>query len=550
MLVVLALLALTSSPTAEAQPSAAVTVTSCDNYAWSITGLPMPDWRAWTGIAAGHGNIYVVGGYNDGGRHATVDRAAILPDGTLGSWQTETPLPSARSGAAAVVAGDYLYALGGSGEDPDPLDIVERAPINPDGSLGSWETAPSLVTGRTHLAATVISNTILVAGGIVSNTLLLTTGTVERAVIDVSGELGAWTEIDDLAEPAENFQLTRSGDYLYAVGGPDSHVQFAPIIPAGLGPWQASTASPLPLSSGFAAGGFLYSVAFNDGDQVANLHRAPINPNGTVGAWVALPGPHSKPSFTPAVVAGDHVYLIGGEGAGFQHVVERAALAELQVAPGEHSMTINDGALFTNQVSVTLTIAAPPVIAAMQVSNDGGFANAQWEPCTRTRAWTITSLGTQILPRTVYVRFKDEFNVVSSVYTDDIILDLNPPSGTATLKAGTALAAPAPVSPLPAAALYSPAVDTNAQIFLPLVMHNICPLALASNATVHLSASDDNSGLGSVRLGNTSDLACGVWQTYAAALPWYLPPGLDTVYVQFRDNAGNVSETVTAVLAP
>ena len=47
-------------------------------------------------------------------------------------------------------------------------------------------------------------------------------------------------------------------------------------------------------------------------------------------------------------------------------------------------MSINDGAPFTNQVTVTLQIKAPVGVPQMMVSRDGGFIGAQWEAYATT----------------------------------------------------------------------------------------------------------------------------------------------------------------------
>ena len=79
----------------------------------------------------------------------------------------------------------------------------------------------------------------------------------------------------------------------------------------------------------------------------------------------------------------------------------------LDTATGaEYGVTINDGALFTNQTAVTLTISARPGTAQMQVSNDGGFAGAQWEPYASRKAWAIIQYGSYVIPRVVYVRYR------------------------------------------------------------------------------------------------------------------------------------------------
>ena len=98
----------------------------------------------------------------------------------------------------------------------------------------------------------------------------------------------------------------------------------------------------------------------------------------------------------------------------------------------EYGLSINEGALFTNQISVTLTLPADPHTAQMIVSNDGGFVGAQWEPYATHRDWQITQYGSYVIPRTVYAKYKDAGGVTSSVYQDDIILDVTAPDSSVT----------------------------------------------------------------------------------------------------------------------
>ena len=100
-------------------------------------------------VAAAKGYLYALGGWNPIGRgnryHASVERAPINADGSVGPWQETSSLPIERWGLEAVVAGDYLYALGGHAPIPSreaASDRVERALIHPDGSLGPWELMP------------------------------------------------------------------------------------------------------------------------------------------------------------------------------------------------------------------------------------------------------------------------------------------------------------------------------------------------------------------------------------------------------------------------
>jgi hypothetical protein len=183
-------------------------------------------------------------------------------------------------------------------------------------------------------------------------------------------------------------------------------------------------------------------------------------------------------------------------------------------AGSQYGVSVNDGALFTNQVTITLKNGALPGTARMMVSNDGGFAGAQWEPYASRRAWTITQYGSYVIPRTVYVRYGDAGGNVLNTSQDDIILDVTAPTGSLSI-AGAASAA----------------------------RSNI----LATSVTLNLGAQDDVSGVGGMMLSNQPDLAGGAWETYATRRAWTLDDNR-TVYVRFRDNAGNASETYSASL--
>jgi hypothetical protein len=175
-------------------------------------------------------------------------------------------------------------------------------------------------------------------------------------------------------------------------------------------------------------------------------------------------------------------------------------------AGAEYGVTINDGALFTNQTAVTLTIGARPGTAQVKVSNDGGFADAAWEPYPSRKAWTIVQYGNYIIPRVVYVRYGDMNGNVLNTAQDDIILDMTPPVGSISVATSTATLA----------------------------------------VTLNLSASDDVSGVGAMRLSDNQSFSGAAWQPYSTTVVW--PVTGEAVYVQYRDNAGNVSLAYSANL--
>ena len=89
-------------------------------------------------------------------------------------------------------------------------------------------------------------------------------------------------------------------------------------------------------------------------------------------------------------------------------------------------VSINNGAQYTRDPDVTLTVKAPATASAFLVSNDGGFFAPATFPAAGTVEWKLDSSGPERLPKTVYLRFILG-PIISDNYTDDIILDEVPP---------------------------------------------------------------------------------------------------------------------------
>jgi hypothetical protein len=111
-------------------------------------------------------------------------------------------------------------------------------------------------------------------------------------------------------------------------------------------------------------------------------------------------------------------------------------------------MTINGGALYTNDPDVTLSVVAPDWADSLRIANDGGFRAAQTFGVKRTIRWRLAESGRERLPKTVYLRFGSD----AQTFTDDIILDQTKPTvrsatvgtgGATTSEAVTAIASKA-----------------------------------------------------------------------------------------------------------
>ena len=97
------------------------------------------------------------------------------------------------------------------------------------------------------------------------------------------------------------------------------------------------------------------------------------------------------------------------------------------------TISINAGAEYTNTTAVTLTLTyndEPSGIAQVRYSNDGNWDTEVWEDATNTKDWTLT-VGDVI--KTVYYQIKDNAGLISTTYSDTIILDTTPPAAVTGL---------------------------------------------------------------------------------------------------------------------
>jgi hypothetical protein len=192
--------------TADGKPVATVYVGKTSQVSgvanWTTTSpLPVPLHSA--GAAVFNGSLYVVGGSTVGNVPvATVYRAAISADGSLGAWRTLSPLPFKRSYFGFGIAGTFLYALGGdsgtvapndSSLSPTTINDVVYAQIDVrTGNLtaAGWQSGSGrLMVAASKLTALPASGAILVTAGLYVGAA---TGSTEEtyATVNASGATG------------------------------------------------------------------------------------------------------------------------------------------------------------------------------------------------------------------------------------------------------------------------------------------------------------------------------------------------------------------------
>lgn len=200
-----------------------------------------------------NGYMYVAGGLTSGGQVATVRYAAINSDGSLGTWSGTTSFTTARYAHKCFVANGYFYILGGTNGSTNYND-VQAAPINSNGTLGSFVRTAAFNTARGNPVVGVANGFVYVAGG--------------------------------CTDSGNDDDCTSASSAL-------TDVQYAPVYPGGtLGTWQSTTV--LSAANGAAAGtvydGYLYLTGGNGstGTPVNTTSYAPLNSNPRTARYSKL----------------------------------------------------------------------------------------------------------------------------------------------------------------------------------------------------------------------------------------------------------------------
>lgn len=294
--------------------------------------------------------LHVTGGRDAQGNGLTQALAGTIgQQGEVTQWTQTQSLPSARSFHASVAAtpfnsrvkgNGYLYAIGGTNDAGDPVATVSKADIQDDGTLGAWSDETMLPQPLHSAGAALFRSAIYVVGGATTGDAPV--ATVYKAEIDTSGRLGMWEAQDQLPAKRAYHGLVSFGGRLYAVGGDSASV--APDAGSNGSALVDVTYTPINLRSGdtegwtnnanalgkarskhstLASGGFLfvssglYSAASQGSSE--NVY-APINSDGTVGEFNGATGSNTLQS-----EGGTNLFNQGSisyvDGSGEAHVI-------------------------------------------------------------------------------------------------------------------------------------------------------------------------------------------------------------------------------------
>ncbi len=248
---------------------------------WSLESSQMLSARDSGVGASANGYIYAIGGEDEYANLTTVERAKINPDGTLSEWTVISVYTAVFYASTLVQTSTFLYVIGGT-YTGDPY--VYRASLNTDGSLGTWTLLSSeLNIGRQSHMSILINTTLYVLDG-----FYISGGTksVEKATVSPDGELSAFTIIGNTVTYHEGGQCVYDGQYLYVIdgylGGPPTYTcEKAQVFSDGsLGTWQPATAQQLNEDQSYFAlvqtTTAAYVIGGYNGADLASVEYAPI----------------------------------------------------------------------------------------------------------------------------------------------------------------------------------------------------------------------------------------------------------------------------------
>jgi hypothetical protein len=309
-----------SKPEFNVKRAALITTGNLDTN-WSMPSVALKSSRTPRLVAAG-ANVYAVGGQASGS--AEIESTAVQADGTLGSFgNTTLALTTPRTGYSTVVAGDWLYVLGGATSgSAGGTTLTDVAPIATDGTIGAFVAAKyPLSTARANAVAFALTNLICIGSE---------SSTLECAPLNSDGTLGAaFATVASVTVPTGVVYVAVLGSNVYAFGGGTAAMSAAPITGGGLNASTvgnfaaiAPTFSNQQHGSAFdVVGNTLWSFTGNGGLAFASnsIARSALDPVTQAPATSANASPfvtlyqETQPG---TIVVGNLLYLVGGTNQG------------------------------------------------------------------------------------------------------------------------------------------------------------------------------------------------------------------------------------------
>jgi len=248
---------------------------------------------------------------------------AILNTIGQNSWSNTTALPQTAAFGSSLIYRGYVYLFGGI-DNGSPAATVYYAPINANGTIGTWATTTALPAAIYNTSACVYNGFIYIIGGYTGT---VSVSTVYYAAVNSNGTIGAWNTTTAMPAVLNAVMSICQDGYIYMLGGtntttPVANTYYAAIAADGtIGAWTAGTALPVGNAS---AGIFTYhnSIYIVGGAGLlpggvsgaySSVYSVPITSTGALGTWISLAGLPEPRQATVATIVNGVAYVICGE---------------------------------------------------------------------------------------------------------------------------------------------------------------------------------------------------------------------------------------------
>lgn len=138
---------------------------------WS-TANPLATKALGAPIVTTYNRVYLLGGYNGKTGINTIQTAVINPDGTLGTWNIVGALPEVMEQSQFFSTKKRVYIIGGKNASGVTAKVYS-APINIDGTIGTWSVGANLPIGIALGNAVVTSSRVYLIGGMDSGSMTI-----------------------------------------------------------------------------------------------------------------------------------------------------------------------------------------------------------------------------------------------------------------------------------------------------------------------------------------------------------------------------------------
>jgi len=285
---------------------------------------PVPDARTEVSVSTDDSLIYLIGGYGRGaGRRPSAPRAMLVYDPAVDRWATAGEIPEGLNHASLAAVGGKLYIIGGfrgsSRSATDALRIYDPA-------QRTWRDGAPMPTPRGALAVAVLDGKIHAIGGNAAKGVGLEVHDHGVAARDRSvgthevydPALDTWTRLEPMLTPRNHLGAAAIAGKIHVVGGRvpgDMELTTHEIYDPTTDTWEAGP--PMPTGrSGIAVVSHRGRLYVFGGETVRRFSSKTFDEaeafDPATGRWERLPPMPTARHGLGAASFGEAIYVLSG----------------------------------------------------------------------------------------------------------------------------------------------------------------------------------------------------------------------------------------------